>query len=193
MIDQHYIKKIKDLFVLRDDAYAIQNPNGTYTKIDKELTKRVIQKHLDQEITIGIYQLNKENKVKWICYDFDGEKPSDVWSEALRFFLKLKDEDKLNPLMEFSGMKGFHVWLFCELSDAYDVKRYAEELADDFVIHEIFPKQTEISEGGYGNLVKLPLGKHQVSGFCSYFFDPSNVEESHIDLESSFKILEGLK
>jgi len=195
MIDQHYIKKIKDLFVNREDVFAVQKPDGSYFKVKQSITEEVIKKHLSFEQTIGVYQLDKGSKVKWICFDYDGDpsKLEQTFERAKLLFLKLRDEDKINPLMEFSGMKGFHIWVFCELTDAYDAKKYAEELAEGYNVHEIFPKQTKLEANGYGNLVKLPLGKHQVSGFYSYFLNPDNLEDRLTSQKDSLKVLEGLK
>ena len=79
-------------------------------------------------------------------------------------------------LREFSGNKGTHVWLFFEKPvEAAKVRRW---VAADFmpawreaaeangwpVALEVFPKQDDVAPGGYGNLVKLPLGIHAVSG-----------------------------
>ncbi|MBT8212451.1 MAG: hypothetical protein KJN71_04805 [Acidimicrobiia bacterium] len=36
---------------------------------------------------------------------------------------------------------------------------------------EIFPKQDRVSEGSYGNLMRLPLGIHKKTGARSFFFD----------------------
>ena len=35
----------------------------------------------------------------------------------------------------------------------------------------MFPKQIKVVEGGFGNLVKLPLGVHRKTGQRSYFLD----------------------
>ncbi len=62
---------IRDLFIIRSDTYAQQGANQ-YIRVESELTNEIIQLHLSGEITIGSYQLNKESKCKWICFDFDG-------------------------------------------------------------------------------------------------------------------------
>lgn len=43
---------------------------------------------------------------------------------------------------------------------------------------EVFPKQDTVPEGGYGNLVKLPLGKHAVTGNFSKILSSPGWAES---------------
>ncbi|OGW47511.1 MAG: hypothetical protein A2Y66_02485 [Nitrospirae bacterium RBG_13_41_22] len=187
------LEKIIELFVNRKDAYAIQNKNGSYFKVEHPITEEVIKKHLNHEYTLGFYQLNKDNKVKYICFDFDGDDLEEQFNLAKTFYLKLKGEDKLSPLMEFSGKKGFHIWIFCEEVDAYSARKYAKEISNGVEVHEIFPKQDTINFDGYGNLIKLPLGKHQVSGYNSYFFDLDDLEKRLTIQDDSIKLLERIK
>lgn len=84
----------------------------------------------------------------------------------------------------YTGAKGIHVYGFTGLLPAKDVREGAElvlKKTDRFQPHlgsnffkykdsgdheysnqcftvEVFPKQTELKEGGYGNLMRLPLG-----------------------------------
>lgn len=82
-------------------------------------------------------------------------------------------------LLESSGNKGTHVWLFFDQPiSAGKVRRWIER---DFMPQwqetagpnrwplEVFPKQDGVEEGFFGNLVKLPLGKHAVTGNFSEF------------------------
>jgi len=177
------IESLKSLFVGRTDTYAEQSPKGNYTRIENPLTEEDIEKHLEGKKTIGVYQLNQESKLKWICFDFDGENLEHQEQFAKNLYLKLKHTGKCESLlMEFSGKKGYHVWVFCEETDATSAKIWAEEIAEGERQHEIFPKQGEIKKGQYGNLVKLPLGVHQVSGkrttFYNENFEPLDFEQS---------------
>ena len=36
---------------------------------------------------------------------------------------------------------------------------------------EVFPKQDEVNEGGFGNLLRLPLGVHRRTGQEGFFVD----------------------
>jgi len=162
------IKTIFDAFVQRKDTYAEQL-GIEYTRIPKELTEQDIIDHLNGKKTLGVYQFSKDNKLKWVCFDFDGKDLTEQLDLAVKLHEKLK-KNGYNPLIEFSGRKGYHVWIFCKETDGTSAKHWATEIANGLDIHEIFPKQENI-ESGYGNLVKLPLGLHKLSGKRSFFFD----------------------
>lgn len=156
---------IKTLFLTREDTYAEQNPRGGYTRIEKQITDNDIQEHLEGKKTIGLYQLYPTSEVKWICFDFDGERLQDQEQYAKNLYMKLAHTYHVEAmLMEFSGKKGYHIWVFIEPIDAASAKYWAEEISENGNVHEIFPKQTNIEKDKFGNLVKLPLGIHQVTG-----------------------------
>lgn len=158
------------LFVNREDCYAIQQKEG-YLSIKEPLTLQLIKKHLLGLITIGVYQL-LEIMIKWACLDFDKNTLED-FENAKRLFNYLK-ELGYHPLMEMSGGGEYkcHIWIFADT---------AAEVMEDFLgtictktqifPNEIFPKQPQVKEGGFGNLVKLPLGIHQKTKQRSYFLD----------------------
>jgi hypothetical protein len=82
------------------------------------------------------------------------------------------------PLIEFSGGKGFHFWYFFDPPlEAATTRRLLERvrasIAGDLQAFEIevFPKQDAHSGKGFGNLVKLPLGVHRLSGKRSFFIE----------------------
>ena len=79
--------------------------------------------------------------------------------------------------LEYSGCRGYHVWLlftewipvryanmFCELLDQ------TMESSDDITL-EYFPNKTRIKAGKYGQCIKLPWGRHSRTGEVSYFMD----------------------
>lgn len=177
------VQAVEELFINRRDAYAIQLDGLNEYKVIKEpLTKSVIAAHLAGRITIGSFQINPEdNKVKWICFDFDGELNEEL-EKAKKLYGKLKEQG-YSPLLEFSGRRGYHVWLFVEPVDAGAARKFAIEVSSDCEPHEIFPKQDKIEKTGYGGQVKLPLGVHRVSGKRSVFFD----KKFHMLSESNSK------
>jgi (2Fe-2S) ferredoxin len=170
------IHEIRRLFVGRDDTYVLQNNDGTYKRIDEPLTDEVISKHLKGDITIGIYQHDLNSFIKWVCFDFDENK-----SDALKVFEYLKSHEKYREacLLEDTGGRGAHVWLFFESPIPASVGRYlANEIVERLKVKcEVFPKQDKISEKGFGNQVKLPLGLHRKYGRFSMFLDPSSLNE----------------
>ena len=71
-------------------------------------------------------------------------------------------------MLEFSGRKGYHVWIFFNkpVQASYGQQLIKSRLNKEGIKgHEIFPKQTELNQNRrYGNLVKIPLALHKVSG-----------------------------
>jgi hypothetical protein len=163
------------IFINRDDSYAVMKEGeNEYFVVKDYITPDILRKHLEGEITVGIFQLSKSNKVKWICWDFDtNDKTLEMIFEDAKKLYKFLKEKGYNPILEFSGHKGYHIWLFFNLTNAKNAKLFAEKIANESKSnpHEIFPKQTELSNKGYGSMVKLPLGLHRVSRKYSFLFD----------------------
>jgi hypothetical protein len=171
----------------RYDTYAKQKSDGSYERIKKPLIPDIYYNESD---TIGAYQLSQSNKVKYFCIDIDVNKNAyleksieefkPVLQEQVAKTREILDEFCLNYDIEFSGFKGYHIWMFFdEEIDAKFVRNQLNVLTSRFPLvsndlHlEFFPKQDSITDGGYGNFVKLPLQKHQKSKNYSYFVDPN--------------------
>jgi len=162
-------KQLKDIFFHRSDVFSVQQSTGAYFPTRRPIEISDIEQHIAGEKTIGAYCLKTDNTVKWACVDLDGsEDPAE-----LRRLRRVADKiyDYFNPyprMLEFSGRKGYHVWIFFK-------KPIQAKFAQQFVKSglnrigiggvEIFPKQTELNEHRkYGNLVKIPMAIHRVSG-----------------------------
>jgi len=160
-------EKIYELFVHREDCYALQQTNGAYYIQKHPLTIDLIKRHLKGELTIGTYALKPDNSVKWACVDIDGDE-HEVWKlypEALIVYNCFNDFPRI---LEFSGRKGFHIWIFFTPNVTAQFAQLVVKARlnrPDLNKYEVFPKQTTLSESRrYGNLVKLPFAKHKVSG-----------------------------
>jgi predicted transcriptional regulator len=171
------VEAISDLFIARTDTYGRQNEDGSYTRIEESLGPEVIMQHLDGETTVGAYQLSKENNVKTICFDVDPEVVEDPKGTAAKLVQKCKE---LFPpgsaLLEASrlGDPSFHIWVFFKPEiPAFAARFLADRVIDKSGVSnvEVFPKQAEIKEGGFGNLIKLPLGLHRKDQKWSRFLD----------------------
>ncbi len=170
--------RMLNLFVTRQDAYARQflQKNGTkgFSCVKKDFDTEEIEKHLDNKEHLGVYQLNLDNQVKWGCFDFDKNTTVDfLVMQKLYKFLK---EKGFHPLIENSGGGSFkvHIWVFSDkLIPARQMRLFLEWCCKQSGVksHEIFPKQDEIKQGEFGNLVKLPLGEHLVTKKRSVFLD----------------------
>jgi len=175
-MNEKLISRIKNLFVNREDAYARQflqkNGKKGFVCVKMPQSNELIKKHLEGGDSIGQYQLNKENNLNWICFDYD-ENTKEDFEKAKTMFNFLKEKG-FNPLMEKSGGGDFkvHIWLFL-------MKPQPAKVAQIFMkriqkgagveAHECFPKQSTIAE--FGNLVKMPLGLHLVTNKFSKFLN----------------------
>ncbi|MEM1586216.1 MAG: hypothetical protein QXX99_02930 [Candidatus Bathyarchaeia archaeon] len=141
--------------------------------------------------TIGVYQLSVDSRVKWLCFDSDPEKLSKPEETARRILgvcleaVKGKDGTERprvwshSLLLETSRYPdpSYHVWILFLTPVPARVARWLgfrllglAGLSPQHV--EVFPKQDAVSDIlPYGNLVKLPLGLHQVERKWSRFLD----------------------
>ena len=174
--DVEYKKLIglmRDLFISRTDAYALQRPDGAYKGgIKDPITNERIYQHLRGEKTVGVYQIEQgTNFVKWGCFDIDAEhceNPKKM-KVALYDAIIRRGVPKDSIVIEESGTPdSYHLWLFfTPTTTAKEARAFMKEIRAGLGIPEeeleIFPKQDEVGkdERDFGNLVKLPLGKHR--------------------------------
>lgn len=180
-----------------------------YNPVMEPPTERLIEKHLAGEIIIGGYTLRQDNTVMWLCFDVDSKEPESARDLTHKISVMLGE---MPHVVEYSGRKGYHIWIFFKKAvEADRVRAIAAEIRDasggkiSGETHvEIFPKQDELTVNNpLGNLVKLPLGVHPISGARSKFIyplghweegtaiDPGDVLELTTDLESLASCLEG--
>jgi len=194
------LSPLKDLFVNRSDCYCIQLKQG-YSKISEPLTDEVLQQHLDGKTTVGSYQLDLNNLVKWLCLDIDPEKlsdPKETAKQILSILLqKTKDkEGNETPrtwpnciILEASRYPdpSYHIWLLFLIPVQAKAARWLGlrilEMANLSPKQiEVFPKQDALTpQTPYGNFVKLPFGKHQVEGKWSRMLDLDTFEPLPIE------------
>lgn len=195
-INHHTKQRIQDYFLGREDIYSLETISAQgkrQTEIQlMPVESEVIEKHLQGEITLGTYIQRPNATVKYIVFDIDISKrillQYQVQSPEFREYLTVAWETALQvqkllrtfgmeSYIEFSGFRGYHVWLMMEewISTRYanmfcDLVNSKLELNDDITI-EYFPNKTKIRNGKYGQCIKLPYGVHAKSGQVSYFVD----------------------
>lgn len=195
---RHNLITFTTLFASREGVYARQwvSPTGEsgYTPIQEPLSPTVAENHILGNYTIGAYPVRLDNTVNYIAFDFDVAKfavakaisSEKLWnsviSKAHAAACKLIDVAAANDIpiyLEDSGFKGRHCWIFTELPVPAGVaKKFGDLLVTQImplsseVTVEVFPKQTSIKKGGFGNLIKLPLGVHKRTGKRSLFISP---------------------
>ncbi len=140
-------------------------PKGKETAHRLSLTLDTIRRHLEGEITIGLYSINPATQYsKWVAIDADFENSlADLLK--LRFYLR---QDGVESALENSH-RGGHLWIFmAEPLPARDCRIYVCGLILRLGIPvkggkqregtEIFPKHDALKPGRCGNAIRGPLG-----------------------------------
>jgi hypothetical protein len=167
-----HLEFLRTHIIARTDVYARQQKDGRYHKVAKELTDSALIRHLEHIITIGCYTSFPDSTCKFALFDVDGHEgeetiPLDVVrGRASKLILTLKSFDIPYTFAE-SSPGCYHIHIFfdppAKTAEAYDFIRWAARNAE-LPETEMFPKQREIPEGDYGNLVRLGFSLHQKKG-----------------------------
>lgn len=193
---QELLELFMDLFQGRRDCFARQwadkkNQKQGYVPVRRPMSKNDVDEHLRGIKTYGIYLLGEDSNVRVAVLDADvnkkirgkGLSPADKGGIKRerdymhRRILELSRRDfGPEPLKEFSGGKGYHFWFFfaqpiSAATARKSLQGVASQISGDleFFNLEVFPKQDRLKGKGFGNLVKLPLGVHRLTGRPSYF------------------------
>jgi len=190
------------LFVNRA-AYTLQSKkpdtNGKYyyyrPKGQRRLCLETILKHLQGEVTIGLYAINPETqRCKWVAVDAD-------YNAAFEHLLKLQWElkkDDVHSALERSR-RGAHLWLFAATPLlASDCRLYIYNLASRLKVPikavagktegiEVFPRQDTLNADEFGNAIRGPLGLHRGAGGKRFWFYSARYE-----FEAQLRYLEHL-
>jgi hypothetical protein len=141
------------------------------------LTGKAIEEHLLGEGTIGLYGINpKSQRCKWAAIDAD-------YANSLADLLKLQWElknDGIETALEKSR-RGGHLWVLAETPLlASDCRVYIHSLAVRLKLPirgaglaegiEIFPRQSFLRPGEFGNAIRGPLGVHQANQKRYFFY-----------------------
>ena len=152
------------------------------------ITDEVIKNHLlgrefstksMRDFTIGVYPLLKDETCWFLVADFDKES----WMDDVTAFMKTCDIYNVPAILERSRSgAGGHVWIFFYAP----VKANLARILGSFLITEtmdqrpeiglesydsFFPKQDTIPQGGFGNLIAIPLQKKPRENGNTLFLD----------------------
>lgn len=184
------VRRYAALFVNRG-AYTLQSsrphaesgrhyyfrPKAKGTGDELSLTAETIRRHLEGEITIGLYAINPATqRSKWVAIDAD-------YASAMEDLLKLQyslQQDKVEAALEMSK-RGGHLWIFMEQPAlARECRIYIYNLALKLGMRikgiglaegiEVFPKHDELREGEFGNAIRGPLGVHRGANRRYWFY-----------------------
>ena len=183
------------LFRGREDAFARQWANRDegkqgYVPVQRPLQPEDVREHLQGRKTYGMYLLTGESRVWTGVIDVDlvaglrdrraaEKEKAAIRRESVYLYTRLLEQATaagLTCIAEVSGGKGYHFWYPLDqpvtaVDMRHGLKTLIGNLANDLRCFslEIFPKQDQLTGKGFGNLVKLPLGIHRVTGKKSYF------------------------
>jgi hypothetical protein len=148
-----------------------------------------VKEHVAGRKTYGIYLLESDSSVRTGVIDIDLAGPfrqggkmrenRNVIRREAEYVLKriadMASEAELRFLAEVSGGKGYHFWFpLSEPVSAGEMRSALQgmvaQVRKDVTCFslEVFPKQDRLTGKGLGNLVKLPLGIHRVTGKKSW-------------------------
>lgn len=187
--------KLYAFFSSDQPFYAQQQEDGTYHKKHGFLSASIINKSLNELGSLAVYQKQQDFTVKWICYDFDilkehldRESRTSANQELLssvQYFVNYLSTKNIPYLLEYSGNRGYHVWILFSNSIYYST---ASEVLESILTNsgleydkeligiDKFPKTSKPSSGvGLG--VKLPLSLHKKSGAYSYLISDDQINE----------------
>ncbi|NMC18726.1 MAG: hypothetical protein GYA38_10100 [Chloroflexi bacterium] len=179
-------------FVNRSDCYAkqywdVRHEKWSYYKEVKSLDDinlDAIKQHVRGQLMpqgyrfcIAVYQIDRDDRVSWICYDLDNHDNSNPEvQEDVKRLLAVLDSYSIPYLLEASGSEdSYHVWVFLVPTRTYNAFKFSRQIAAEAGIKcEIWPKQQSINsdKAEFGNPVKLPLCFHNKTGRRSGFLDP---------------------
>ncbi|MBQ3426569.1 MAG: DUF1653 domain-containing protein [Clostridia bacterium] len=141
------------------------------------MSPKVINDHLRGNITVGIYPLLKDETCRFLAIDFDDE----MWMQDISAVNELCKERFIPAYIERSRSgNGGHLWVFfnenisaatvrklgsCILTAAMDKRHEIKFSSYD----RLFPNQDTMPNGGFGNLIALPLQKQPRSKGNSMF------------------------
>lgn len=152
-------------------------PKKTATSPEVSLTGNTIRRHLEGEITIGLYAISPATqRSKWVAIDAD-------YDGAMEDLLKLQyflHEDNVEAALEMSK-RGGHLWIFMERPAlARECRIYIYNLALKLGVRirgaglaegiEVFPKHDELRQGEFGNAMRGPLGIHRGANRRYWFY-----------------------
>ena len=145
----------------------------------KNLNQQAIYDHLSGAQTAGLYPLLPDNQCQLLAVDFD---KSD-WQLAAQSFSRACQEFVIPHAIERSRSgNGAHIWIFfSEKVSAKDARLLGFGLLDKVMEYHaglsfdsydrLFPNQDTMPEGGFGNLIALPLQYQPRKAGNSIFVD----------------------
>ena len=144
-----------------------------------ELNEQVIYRHLAGKQVVGLYPLLQDNTCYLLAVDFD----KGHWKDEVKAIAKVCADLEIPHLIEISRSgQGAHLWIFFEdRAPASEARLLGFALLDKAMeifpnlsfdsYDRLFPNQDVLPEGGFGNLIALPLQREARQAGNSSFVD----------------------
>jgi superfamily II DNA or RNA helicase len=149
-----------------------------------DLSDQVIYRHLAGQQVVGLYPLLHDNTCYFLAADFD----KGNWQEEVKAMSRACKEYGVPHAIEISRSgNGAHLWIFFDEKIAANEARLlgfwlldkAMEIYPNLSFDSydrLFPNQDILPEGGFGNLIALPLQREaRLSGNSSFVDSDLNV------------------
>lgn len=152
------------------------------------LTNKDIYRHLEGKDengcdVIGLYVINRDNKCSFLCADFDDKNCTHGYKEEVTAFVAVcKDWGVPYSIERSRSGNGAHIWtFFSEPIPAFKARKLGNAILTEAMkrngritfnsYDRFFPNQDRIPDGGFGNLVALPLQGRARKASNSVFVD----------------------
>jgi hypothetical protein len=172
------VRAYDERFVNRRDTYALQRPDGRYTRARQPLDREALRDHLLGRHTLALYAPDLLGRSRWLCFDCDDA------STGLEQLLRLQqDLGELGlPGLREASRRGGHLWLLCDGPQPAAVLRrigrgFAVLLQARAAVSaktaklEIYPDVDAVIGEGVGHAVRASLGIHRLTGQVYPFLD----------------------
>ena len=162
----------KQTFRGRDDVYGTRNlQTGKGLCVKKPLKDSILIDHFQGKQSLGIYPLIGE-RAWFAAIDLDEPDPEPVFE-----LVRLAEGLGIQPLVEVSKSKGFHLWFFADDQGwhAAYIRRVLHWMCAEInkPNTEVFPKQDRLVAGSFGNYIYVPFDGRLVPQGRTIFVKPN--------------------